>query len=53
MVNSGELLYQKESPPLGKDKQIQVKANLTLLDIGIVDEIQQSFAVKIAILLQL
>lgn len=52
MVIPNEQLYRKEYPPLGKDRNIQVLADVTLLDIANVDEIQEAFSVKFSILLQ-
>ena len=52
MVSTDKELYHKDSPPLGKDQVVRVHVNLTILDIGLIDEIRQTFEVKFLISLE-
>ena len=45
-------LNRKESPPLGDEKDINVQANITLLSIGSIDELKQTFVAKFIIVIQ-
>ena len=52
LVIINEQLYRKESPPLEKERVVHVLANVTILDIGIINEMKQTFAVKFSIAIQ-
>ena len=52
LVLLNEQLYRKESPPLEMNGIIEVKVNLTILDIGIIDEIKQTVDIKFSIWIQ-
>lgn len=52
LVIVNKQLYRKESPPLGDDTVVNVQASITLLSIGNIDELKQTFTAKFIALIQ-